>query len=63
MFNSGIKKGRFREEDPYLLAIGLDGMLNSFLFQAIERPGEHPFEPRLVVDLILRGILLGGEER
>lgn len=56
VFKGGIKKKIFKKYDPYLLAVALDGISNAFLFEHLERPGEHPFDADLIVNIFLQQI-------
>jgi len=61
VFEDGIKKGIFPDIDPFLLAIGIDSISNAFLFQEMERPGEHPFNVDLILKIFFRQIYIGGK--
>lgn len=58
VFKAGIREGRFKKQDPYLLAVALDGMSNAFLFDYVEHTGRHPFDADLILDLFSHGILI-----
>ena len=55
VFQSGMKKKLFREQDPYLLALALDSMSTAFLVAQMERPGNHPFDAETIMDIFLNG--------
>ncbi len=58
VFMSGIKKGVFKKFDPYLLALALNGITNSFLFEYLENPETHRFNTDLIMRIFLEGILM-----
>lgn len=45
-FQSGIDKGLYRDHGAYLMAVGLDSMLNSALLMWLANPEEHPYPVR-----------------
>jgi AcrR family transcriptional regulator len=53
IFEKGIRKGLFKNFDPYLLAIGLDCMTLGFLFLDIDLPGKYQFNADLLMRLFL----------
>jgi len=61
-FENGIKKGLFREYDPYLLAIGLDCMVLGFLFLEIDVPGRYEFDSDLIMKIFLEPVLKDGNQ-
>ena len=63
VFESGIKKRVFKKFDPYLLAVALDGILNSLLFQHIEHPDAHPFDADLIINIFFHRVYEKGEMR
>ncbi len=58
-FETGIREGVFRKQDPYYLAVALDGLTNAFLFCWLEDPERHPYEKNapLILDGFLHGVL------
>ena len=44
VFESGIRKGLFRAESPYYLAVSLDALTNAFLFCWLDDPERHEYE-------------------
>lgn len=43
LFASGIRTGLFREHDPHMLAIALDGLTNEFALRSMEDPDRYPY--------------------
>lgn len=56
IFERGIKKKIFRECDPYLLAVALDGISNAFLFEHFNHPDKHPFAASLILDIFFQQV-------
>jgi len=55
VFQSGMKKKLFREQDPYLLALTLDSISTAFLVAHMESPDRHPFDAETIMDIFLNG--------
>jgi len=55
----GIQKKIFREMDPYHMAVGLEGIINAFLYCWMEDPEQSPYEANIpiIMDMFLRGVL------
>ena len=56
IFERGIKKKIFREYDPHLLAVALDGISNAFLFEQLDHPDKHPFDANLILDIFFQQV-------
>jgi len=59
VFESGIKKKRFREiAKPYHLAVALDALSNAFLFLWLDSPEQHPYpeNPDTILNILFRGL-------
>lgn len=59
VFESGIKKARFRGiAAPYSLAVALDSVINAFLLLSLEAPDVHPYpkNPDTILDIFFRGL-------
>jgi AcrR family transcriptional regulator len=57
VFKKGIEKGIFEDIDPYLLAIGLEGVIHAFLFNYLEDPCNHPFDADVIMRLFFGKVL------
>jgi len=49
LFAAGIKRGIFREVDPYYLAVSLDSLTNTFLFCWLKDPERHNYRANIPV--------------
>ncbi len=58
VFKIGIRKKKFRELDPYLLAVAIDGMTNALLMEYLEQQEKHTFDAELLMDIFFSGIYL-----
>jgi len=58
VFEGGIRKGLFRNMDPYLMATGLEGFTHAFLLQYLDYGDEHPFDAGTVTKMFFKSILL-----
>ena len=58
LFKDGIRKKLFRKLDPYYMAVGIEGLTNSFLFCWLEDTEAHPYEKNvtLLTDMFLQGV-------
>jgi AcrR family transcriptional regulator len=59
VFVSGVQKKTFRDLDPYLMAIALEGATSAFLFRVLEKPELVRSSDGLsgVTEIFLRGVL------
>jgi len=60
IFASGIHAGRFHPiAEPYILAVALDSLCNSFLFLWLEDPEKHsyPENPNAILDILFKGLI------
>ena len=59
VFASGVQKKAFRNLDPYLMAIALEGTIRAFLFRVLEKPElvRSPDGLSGVTEIFLRGVL------
>jgi AcrR family transcriptional regulator len=60
VFENGIRRKRFRKiADPFHLAMGLDSLVNGFLFHWLEAPELHPYpeDPDTILNILLRGLV------
>lgn len=60
VFEKGIKKKMFRKYDPYLLAVALDGISTTFLFEHLAHPDRLLFDADLIVSIFFEQIYIGG---
>lgn len=59
VFQDGIRKKIFREENPYLLALAFDSISTAFLVEHMENPDRHPFDAETVMDIFLNSVSAG----
>ncbi len=59
VFKSGIRKKKFRKLDPYLLAVALDGITNTFLVEYLEHPDRHLFDADLIMNIFFQKLYIG----
>lgn len=59
VFKAGVRKKMFRRQDPYYMAVALEGITNSFLFCWLENPEQHSYEANvpLITEMFLKGVL------
>lgn len=59
VFERGIKEKIFRNLDPYQMALALDALINSFLFQMMEDPSRLDEEDSLsiAIEILFEGVL------
>ncbi len=57
VFKRGIRKKIFKDFDAYLLARGLDGIANAFLFQVLDHGDEHAFDTGTIMKMFFEPIL------
>src|SRR5690606_3826794 len=60
VFESGIKKKRFRKiAEPYHLAVAFDNVIDAFLLLWLEAPDDHPFpeNPDTILDIFFQGLI------
>jgi len=59
VFASGIQKKTFRDLDPYLMAIAMEGTMSAFLFRVLEKPElvRSPDGLSGVTEIFLRAVL------
>ena len=62
VFEKGIKKELFRKYDPYLLAVALDGISNTFLFEHLAHPDRLLFDADLIVSIFFQQVYIGGTD-
>jgi len=62
LFNSGIKKKIFKQSDPQILAISLNGLSNGLLFEMIENRDFKQIDPNSVLTIFLQSICLKGAD-
>ncbi|MCK4466970.1 MAG: TetR/AcrR family transcriptional regulator [Desulfobacterales bacterium] len=60
VFEKGIKKKMFRKYDPYLLAVALDGISTTFLFEHLAHPDRLLFDADLIVSIFFEQVYIGG---
>jgi len=56
VFKQSIQKGMIKKEDPYILALTLDGISNTLFFEHIEAPGKHKINSELVLKIFFNQI-------
>ncbi|MBI9085837.1 MAG: TetR/AcrR family transcriptional regulator [Desulfobacterales bacterium] len=56
VFQRGMEAGLFRQGDPYLYTLALDGITQNLLLAWMEHPSEPVVEADQVLDLLVRGI-------
>lgn len=63
VFERGIKKKIFRPTDPHLLAIALNTLANSVIFEWLDDPEAHPLEQGIdqMKRIVLDGVYVGHE--
>ncbi len=61
VFEKGIKKKMFRKYDPYLLAVALDGISTTFLFEHLAHPDRLLFDADLIVSIFFQQVYIGGD--
>lgn len=61
VFEKGIKKKMFRKYDPYLLAVALDGISTTFLFEHLAHPDRFLFDADLIVSIFFQQVYIGGD--
>jgi len=62
VFEKGIKKKMFRKYDPYLLAVALDGISTTFLFEHLAHPDRLLFDADLIVSIFFQQVYIGGTD-
>jgi len=58
VFKTGIRKKKFREFDPYLLAVAIDGMTNALLMEYLDHQKKHTFDAEFIMDIFFSRIHL-----
>jgi TetR/AcrR family transcriptional regulator len=58
LFKSGIKRGIFKELDPYFLAVSLNGLSNGILFELIENENFGLFDSESVLNILFQSVSL-----
>lgn len=61
VFERGIEKEIFRATDPHLLAIALNTLANSLIFEWLDDPEGHPLEPGIdqIKSIVLDAVFVG----
>ena len=54
LFKTGMEKKMFKEADPYILAISLNGLSNGILFELIENRAFQPIDLTTVLKIFLQ---------
>ena len=59
VFAIGVRKKTFRDMDPYLMVIALEGTISAFLFRVLEKPDlvKSPDGLSGVIEIFLHGVL------
>lgn len=59
VFESGMKRGVFRQEDPFIFANALNGLTNSFILMWLDEPERHPYKDHLgtIEELFFPGVM------
>jgi len=61
VFEAGMQKKRFQHiADPYLLALSLDSLSNTFLYLWLEAPEKHPYpnDPDIILNILFKGLIV-----
>ena len=58
LFKSGIKRGLFKNMDPYFLAVSLNGLSNGILFELIENEDFGLFDSDSVLNIFFQSVCL-----
>jgi AcrR family transcriptional regulator len=61
VFEAGMENGRFKKiADPYILAVALDSVIDSFLLLWLDSPERHPFpeNPDVILDIFFNGLII-----
>jgi TetR/AcrR family transcriptional regulator len=62
LFKSGIEKKTFKNQDPYMLAMSLNGISNSLLFEVFGYEEEQQYDADAILDIFLRPVRLEGAD-
>jgi hypothetical protein len=57
VFKKGINKRLFNRFDPYILAVVLNGMTLTLLFQSLDHADKHPFDADTIMKIFFESIL------
>ena len=56
VFESGMRKGIFRQTNPLYMALTLDGIMDAFLLEGLENPEIGTVEADQILDLFFNGV-------
>ena len=62
LFKNGIKKNVFKNLDPYILAMSLNGISNSLLFEVFGYEDEQQYDADVILDIFFRPVRLEGAD-
>lgn len=61
----GIRENVLNKNNPYYMAVALEGLTNAFLFCELEGPDRHPYKANvsLIRDMFFKGVVVAESEK
>ena len=56
IFKAGVKQKVFKDSDPYLLALALEGISNAFLFEHVNSESKHEINAKIILNIFYHRI-------